>query len=69
MSTYLASRQEDIFNQMLDGRLRGYCRGLVPLVQRVVSYGPKFWTRPVASIGKWLGNHTPHARYGPITPG
>jgi hypothetical protein len=52
----------------LDGRLRGYCRGLVPRVSPIVSYGPKNWIRLVPSSDRRLGNHTPRTGYGPTSP-
>jgi hypothetical protein len=38
MSTYSASRRVKGFGHPLNGRLGGYCQGLVP---RVTGYGPK----------------------------
>jgi hypothetical protein len=59
MNTYFAARRMTSSGHLLDGRLGGYCRGLVPQVLRVTDYGPKFYARLVPSSGKWVGNHTP----------
>jgi hypothetical protein len=45
------------------------CRGVVPWVPWVTGYGPKFLIRSVPSNSKWMGNHTPHTRFCPTTPG
>jgi hypothetical protein len=43
MGTYLVHRQVTGSVHSLDGRLRGYYRGLVLRVPRAISYGLKFW--------------------------
>jgi hypothetical protein len=41
MSTYFASHQVNGSDQLLNGRLGGYYRGLVPQVPWVTCYGPE----------------------------
>jgi hypothetical protein len=62
MRTYSASHRVNDSGHPLDGRLGGYCRGLVP---RATSYGPQICIWMVPFSGKQLGNHTPHTGYGP----
>jgi hypothetical protein len=38
-----------------NGRLEGYCKGLVPWVSWVIGYDPLNWIRPVPSSGKMAG--------------
>jgi hypothetical protein len=45
------------------------CPCHVPQVPWVTGYDPKFWTRPVPSNDKQLGNHTSRVRYAPTTSG
>jgi hypothetical protein len=44
------------------------CRGLVPQVPWVTSYGPEIQIWPVPISSKWLGNHAPRTGYGPTIP-
>jgi hypothetical protein len=55
MSTYFAIPQMIGFGHPLEGRLRGYCRGLVPWVPRVTSYDSIIWIRSIPSSGKMAG--------------
>jgi hypothetical protein len=68
MSTYYDIRPATGSGHSLDGRLRGYCQGIVPLVLRVTGYGPTTWIRPAPLAIKQLGNDTPRTRDGPTTP-
>jgi hypothetical protein len=69
MSTYFASHRMNNSGHPLDGRLRGYYRGLVPQVQRVTGYDPKIWERAAPTSSKWLENHTSHTGHDPTSPG
>jgi hypothetical protein len=60
---------EYIFYLSFDGRLGGYCWGLIPQVPWVTSYEPKIWIRSASFSDRQLRNQAPRTEYDPTTLG
>jgi hypothetical protein len=60
MSTYSASRREDVFTaRSMEGSV-ATIEVKIPQVLWVADYGLKFYIRSISTSGKRLENHTPH---------